>query len=545
MTESTDASLATLLPPRLAAERAAQNYRMRPTTLVTYISSGRLLIVGCATDIDELLGQLPVDRPTAVLLNDSCSSRLAKQLHGAGIAYVEQCADIEVSGYFGAFIVSAVRRGERFETGTLPASKGAFFDLVLDLNRPPVHPAALPPVGYFAPAGDPQRLADALTDLADLNGEFDKPKFFDFKQDLCAHSSSGVRGCRKCLDACATGAISSENGTIRVNPYLCQGCGDCATVCPSGAMNYAFPGRADNLNRIRLMLRAFMDAGGVSPILLLHDSGAGKRWLDAARASLSESLIPYEVEALGAVGIEVWLAAIAYGAAGVMLLKAEPFTPHSERSLRAEITHAGEILHGLGFHQFIRVVVPEPLVGEPGVPYSAVATIPPANFSGQDDKRAVVRMAVDHLAAHAATDREHVDLSPDAPFGALRVDPRRCTLCMACVTVCPASALADGKDRPQLRFIEANCVQCGVCVNGCPENAITLVPRYRYDSVKARHTVLLHAEPVFACIRCGKPFATQSMIRTITAKLQNHPMFQGENRERLMMCDECRIKEMF
>ncbi|HMP39206.1 MAG TPA: glycosyltransferase, partial [Roseiflexaceae bacterium] len=40
-----------------------------------------------------------------------------------------------------------------------------------------------------------------------------------------------------------------------------------------------------------------------------------------------------------------------------------------------------------------------------------------------------------------------------------------------------AGALADHRERPQLRFIEKNCVQCGLCAGPCPESAITLVPR--------------------------------------------------------------------
>ena len=54
------------------------------------------------------------------------------------------------------------------------------------------------------------------------------------------------------------------------------------------------------------------------------------------------------------------------------------------------------------------------------------------------------------------------------PFGAIAVDKERCTLCLACVGACPASALQDNPSAPQLRFIEKNCVQCGLCETHLP-----------------------------------------------------------------------------
>jgi hypothetical protein len=56
---------------------------------------------------------------------------------------------------------------------------------------------------------------------------------------------------------------------------------------------------------------------------------------------------------------------------------------------------------------------------------------------------------------------------------------------------------------------------------------------------------LLHEEAVFNCIRCAKPFATQKMIDTMTEKLKDHPMFQGDALDKLKMCEDCRVTSMF
>jgi len=43
--------------------------------------------------------------------------------------------------------------------------------------------------------------------------------------------------CERCIDTCPYGArsLDTSNDRVLVNPVMCQGCGDCATVCPNSA----------------------------------------------------------------------------------------------------------------------------------------------------------------------------------------------------------------------------------------------------------------------------------------------------------------------
>jgi electron transfer flavoprotein alpha subunit len=54
----------------------------------------------------------------------------------------------------------------------------------------------------------------------------------------------------------------------------------------------------------------------------------------------------------------------------------------------------------------------------------------------------------------------------------LRIDQARCTLCGACVKVCPVGALSieDGALR-----LDESCMLCGACVGKCPVDALSLV----------------------------------------------------------------------
>jgi ferredoxin len=171
-----------------------------------------------------------------------------------------------------------------------------------------------------------------------------------------------------------------------------------------------------------------------------------------------------------------------------------------------------------------------------------------ASFAAQADKRATLDLALDHLLAQAPTARDEILLpAAGSPFGALVIDTNACTLCLSCVGACPEGALADNAEKPQLKFIEKNCVQCGLCEKTCPEHAITLQPRLLLaDSGKARKEprVLAEMQP-WHCVKCAKPFGTLKAIENMLGKLAGHAAFQGAAAERLKMCADCRVVDIY
>jgi len=523
--------------PVHAARRSADSYTSEPTRMVSYSSEGRLLIIGDACQVTGILDRVHEPLQPYLLLTDAIAS--APELPAMLSHPPTYGSAIRIAGHLGAFRIEAQQAGREFDVGP-PLAGEPTFDLVLDLQADPAIPAPIAPLGYFAPRGDAEQTLQALDALAELVGVFDKPKFFEYRPDLCAHGARGIEGCRLCLDSCLTLAIRSEGEKVSVDPYLCQGCGDCALVCPSGAMSYLYPRRRDTLNQLRSMLKAFFDAGGREPIVLFHESGS--RGIDLA--SLSDRVLTFELEALGSAGMDIWLSALAYGATRVGLLFADSVRTETRDHLLQQLRYASEIVSGMGYPADMMQSLQAAEIAQLFVA-AATSLRPPASFAGIEDKRTVIRLAVEHLHQYAPRAQDSVKLSLGAPFGNILVDRDRCTLCLSCVSVCPQSALVDGKDLPQLKLIEANCVQCGLCQRACPESAIELEPRYLLDQKTARESRLLHEEAIFRCVECGKPFATLSMIETITARLDSHYMFQGENKRRLRMCEDCKVKRLF
>jgi ferredoxin len=433
------------------------------------------------------------------------------------------------------------------------ARRSDTFDLVLDLSREPLINLPQPPQGYFAPRGDPLEQALAVQQLAQLVGEFEKPRFFEYRQKICAHSRSGIVGCTKCIDVCSTRAISSdvEENQVKVEPHLCMGCGGCATVCPSGAMSYAYPRVSDMGLRIKTVLQTYREAGGEGACLLFHNTTDGRELvarLARRGKGLPAHVIPLEVLHVASLGLDLMLGCIALGAArfAVLATGSEPAGYHEalERQLRLAREIMGELgLDGERF-QLIRASDPaglEAAVWSPARP----RTLTPATFNLTNEKRATLDFVLDHLLRHAPARKEEIALPADAPYGAVVVDQQKCTMCLACVGACPEGALLDAKDKPQLRFVERNCVQCGLCEKTCPEDAIALVPRLLLGEGATR-PVVLNEDRVFACVRCGKPFANQRIIDNMLGRLATHSMFQDPAAlKRLQMCQDCRVIDLF
>jgi len=435
-------------------------------------------------------------------------------------------------------------------------SRSERFDLVLDLSAEPVLRLPQPPQGYLAPGRDALEQALAASQLAQMVGEFEKPKFFAYNEKICAHGRNGKVGCTQCIDVCSTGAILPDGDHVKVEPHLCMGCGGCATVCPSGAVSYAYPRAPEVGGKLKRMLAVYSRAGGKDACLLLHNtdegrstiSKLGRRALVSSGRGLPARVIPLEIHHAASAGIDLLLAAVAYGASQVAVLATAKETEEYGAAVREQMRFAQTILSALGYagehFHWLAGGDGARLEDELWALAPASGASKPATFNVAAEKRGTLEFALEHLAKLAPAPQREIVLPAGAPYGQVRVDKDACTLCMACVGACPESALLDGRDRPMLKFIERNCVQCGLCEVTCPEDAISLAPRLLLGEQARLEAVLNEAEP-FLCVRCGKPFGTRQMVDNMLGKLSGHSMFAGAGAfARLQMCADCRVVDM-
>lgn len=597
---SRDASKA--MPKIAALLAAAQLPAPEPVPTVTYKSQGRLLIIG---SLDRAL-------PLADLLADTLqvtvfSTGAAAQV-GAVRSHPVLAGSIEsLSGWLGAFKLHWSRSnpidldlctrcgacvaacpeqaiGLDFQikldackshrscvkvcevAGAIDFSRDAEsyddeFDLVLDLGEARQINWHAAPQGYFTDDG-----AATLIKLREMVGEFEKPKFFVYKQKLCAHSRNEKVGCNACVEICSAKAVSCDKDRqqIKVNPNLCIGCGACTTACPTGALTYTYPKASEQGVRLKALLSTYAKAGGQDATILLHSQGKGQTLIEQlGRAAqlkkahgVPHNVIPLALWHTASVGADVWLSAVAMGASQIVVLTTDEEAPDYLQALREQMTVAQTILNALGYSgTHLKLIDARDVASLDSALRNLSSTrqvVPSvsARYALPSEKRSTLDLALDHLVTHAplakAKQLPEAIALPQAgsPFGSLTINKDTCTLCLSCVSACPASALQDNPDRPQLKFIEKNCVQCGLCATTCPEKAITLEPRLLLTPQRKEARVINEAQP-YACIRCGKPFGTLKAIEAMLGKLGGHAMFQGEALNRLKMCGDCRVIDIY
>jgi len=512
------------------ARETAAAFKVASTGILELSSAGRLLVIGADPLLVEraVMAASPLD-PAALIVGPGAGS-----LAGATTWWSPR-DQVTLDGWLGAFRLRLEGQG--------PGQ--AHFDLVLDLSGEPFLTQEMLPPGYLAPdSPDAAALDQALGALRDLVGQFEKPRYFAYDPGICAHGMKGATACRRCIDACPAGAITSLVERVQVEAALCQGGGACATSCPTGAMAYNYPSAQDNLERVRRLLVSYREAGGSGPVLLILDAEAGVEAFDRILADAGPCaghLLPLMVEEVASLGLEVWLTALAYGARAVGLLDSVRIPENVRRVVDEQLDLGRAILAGLGYPpDALRWCRPQAPVPDPVMP-----ALGPAVHAAVGAKRQILFAALDHLHARAERARPLVTLSAGAPFGTAQVDEKACTLCMACVTVCPGKALQHGQDVPQLKFLEANCVQCGLCTRSCPEDAIWITPRLLFDAQARGRPRLLCEDTPFHCLSCGSAFATTSLIGRMQQRLAGHSMYRDpQAAARLRLCGDCRVADM-
>ncbi|EGQ8087376.1 4Fe-4S dicluster domain-containing protein [Vibrio vulnificus] len=520
-----------------AFENTVELGNLIPPT-VSYESGGNTLIVGPSAIIQSAAAQLSQMTSLTLLSTDG----------EKGDVQIYYADSVQLSGFLGTFTVLVENQGQRLNLAKVAINHDVF-DVVLDLSLNGLMSEEVPVPGYYPVGRGYPKLTDALQEIPTLMGTFDKPKYFRLDTDLCAHSSRGVKGCERCVDACPAGALSSQGSEktghrIEINPYLCQGVGTCATSCPTEAIHYALPKPQETQKFIERTLANYESVGGVNPIILIC-SERHEMYNVMALKALPDNVIPIVVEDLPSVGIDSWFAALVNGATQVLFAASRRMPATIQRVLNSEVAIAQELLGQLGIaKECIDILYLESLME--GAPVLCTEHFDLALGELQGNKRQRLFTALDALATSRVPVENTVALSSHAPYGAVSCATTGCTLCMSCVAVCPTRALHTDGESPSLQFVEQDCVQCGLCTKACPEQVLTLTPRMNWDKESRQAAVVIHEEKAAECLRCHKPFAPQSMITMLQDKLRGHSHFANDAAlNRIAMCEDCRVIDVF
>jgi ferredoxin len=339
----------------------------------------------------------------------------------------------------------------------------------------------------------------------------------------CVATRYQASSCRRCLAVCPVDAIT-PTPSLDVDPGKCVGCGACAVVCPTGALDFAQPRAA-----LRAGLRAAGAAAGAPAATGKHGTGAlsaaAAVTIACARADLSAGRgSGIRVECLGGVGAADLLVARAAGVASIHFVDGGCDTCRSRPAtagLPAALSAAGAVAtafapQGNGQPDVAAEVSdllvtrtssslgasPTDTVGASARSMGPVlsrrqvllffglrsaqvvktSTIKPGRSVGslhaQKAPPPVHQQLLAALAKLAPRGTDTGSAPPDALIEPLHlatvVLSPGCDACGLCVRYCPHGALrtADGRllADPDL------CTACGLCTEVCPPGAISLAP---------------------------------------------------------------------
>ena len=349
----------------------------------------------------------------------------------------------------------------------------------------------------------------SIDTMLGLIGKLESP-YITVHQERCALVRNRHADCLRCAESCASGCISYDGEVLTVSPEKCIGCGTCATVCPTCALEAHHPSDAALTAAARASLAANEGAAYL---------GCGEL-LERARGRYDEEKIA-RVECLGRVDESLLADLAVEGAREVVLIHGDcercdhgrgracaeavvetaeklleiwgaPMTVRFSGKLPASAKRAADydsgrravLAEGAALAARAGVVVAETAVTE------ALGDASNALVVDARDVGRYLKVMDDGTLPHFIPDRrerlldslaalgEPEDVMVDTRlWGHVVIDTDACASCQMCAVFCPTGALAKFTDADGTFGVEhrpSDCVKCRSCEAICPEHAIEI-----------------------------------------------------------------------
>jgi ferredoxin len=367
------------------------------------------------------------------------------------------------------------------------------------------------------------------------------------RQERCAKVRNRNVSCLRCADACTSGCISLVDGELVVDAARCVGCGTCATVCPTCALESRNPSDAQLLascvralrdgeavimcEQLRCAVSGLIDEGRVASVvclgrveesLVVELAVRGARCIHLACGECSRCAQAHGLDCArlvaGTAGtlLEAWGSAVR-----ICIEQGVPadLVVAADGPAAADGAVAAYFSNGSGNRA---TAAPTAAPAGSGVPPSAARPLPHVMKDGTlphflPDRRERL------LNALALLGGPRVGSLSVRLWGRVAIDGRKCSSCRMCATFCPTGAIrkfdrdggADGGGHGTfgVEHRPADCVKCGSCRDICPEGALTVFDDVRTadltDGTSHRHTMrprsveLGSAQQILSAMRHG------------------------------------------
>lgn len=357
---------------------------------------------------------------------------------------------------------------------------------------------------------------------------FEYTKFTTYDSTICQYHERREEICSKCEEVCPTVAIlkDDEKKHLEFSQIDCHGCGGCISVCPSGALDYA----ASNKEALFEMSKFYKET---HPLII-----PSKMDIENLQVELKENVLPFSIDGEKFLHESTLLTLAQISASQIVF-----YTDFISKGTGDAIRILNDIYQKKYGKDVILVAQDKEQLQEA---LEKVSFIEDSYYNLAQEsfnKREIFSLRLKHIVGDenlgVVQTGEHIH------YAKVKVNEANCTLCLVCVGACNVNALqAEAKDNT-LRLNPSLCTSCGYCEVSCPEadcltierDIIELEPNWFKENILAK-------DELFACVECGKEFATVKSIQKIATMMS--PIFSSDPvKERsLYCCADCKPKIM-
>ncbi|WP_270972251.1 4Fe-4S dicluster domain-containing protein [Campylobacter upsaliensis] len=369
---------------------------------------------------------------------------------------------------------------------------------------------------------------ELLTFLQDKTPHYNFKTFITYNSSVCQYHKRRSEHCAKCAEICPTTAIlkDDEERILEFSQIDCLGCGGCVSVCPSGSLDYA-PMNRDSFFKM-------LDFVEGSKICIIPK----KMPLEHLNLKLGEGVLPFMIEG------EKWLSNLHF----LSLLQASGanlvfYTDFVSRGSAEAIGLLNAVFERKFGKKAVFVASDEKELENA---LTKLEFIEDLNFSFHNHtqtNRENFAVRLRHLIGDE--NLGVVESGEWLRYGDLRLNVDTCTLCLACVGACNVGALiADSKENA-LKFNPSLCTTCGYCEASCAEKDTLKLERSGLRLEKSYFDFrTLAKDKLFACVECGKEFATKKAVEKIASLMRDKFANDEAKLKSLYCCADCKAKVM-
>ncbi|EPP1197140.1 4Fe-4S dicluster domain-containing protein [Campylobacter upsaliensis] len=352
--------------------------------------------------------------------------------------------------------------------------------------------------------------------------------FITYNSSVCQYHKRRSEHCAKCAEICPTTAIlkDDEERILEFSQIDCLGCGGCVSVCPSGSLDYA-PMNRDSFFKM-------LDFVEGSKICIIPK----KMPLEHLNLRLGEGVLPFMIEG------EKWLSNLHF----LSLLQASGanlvfYTDFVSRGSAEAIGLLNAVFERKFGKKAVFVASDEKELENA---LTKLEFIEGLNFSFHNHtqtNRENFAVRLRHLIGDE--DLGVVESGEWLRYGDLRLNVDTCTLCLACVGACNVGALVADSKENALKFNPSLCTTCGYCEASCAEKNTLKLERSGLRLEKSYFDFrTLAKDKLFACVECGKEFATKKAVEKIASLMRDKFANDEAKLKSLYCCAECKAKVM-